>query len=272
MKNCRGLLLLLAAAGPCAAQLWDDDDPPINLQPSELKQMLTEICPDQVYVGKSSGCHVCPDFSSAAGQEEDTTIEPVIAGHFSDSGSDDMIMVLRGCESHATGFENVLLFTKTSGQWLLNKHLGHGPFGDCRKIRNRQGRDGLICLSHDNHFATAETNLSFRYAGASDGISLVSLMDNGGQTCVYGPDVFVFADLKEVKRVQRQGGGLSLSVTVTCGKTKKVCDKDDPNKVLDSPAGPSGTYRLEYRFDGENLKLAPSSLQAKRRLDACVKF
>src|SRR5258708_4994374 len=110
MKNCRVLLLLLAPAGPCAAQLWDDEDPPINLPAFELRQILTEICPGHFYIGKSSGCHVCPGLTSEAGFEEDSTIEAVISGHFSGPKSNDLIMVLRGCESHANGFENVLLY------------------------------------------------------------------------------------------------------------------------------------------------------------------
>jgi hypothetical protein len=272
MRNRRVLLLLLAVAAPCSAQLWKDGEPPISLPAFELRQILGEICPGDVYIGKLSGCHVCPDFTGAAGSKEDTTIAPVVSGHFSDPKSVDLIMVLRGCESHANGFENVLLFTKRAGRWSLHDNLGGGPFGDCRKIRNREGRDGLVCLSHDNHFATSETSLSFRYGNSRDFATLLSLVDNGAQTCEYGPDVFVNSDLKEMKRVPREDGGLSLSVTVTCGKRKKVCAKDDPSTVLDSPAGPIGTYHIEFQFDGQTLKLAPSSQKAKRDLDACLSF
>ena len=45
-----------------------------RVEPAELKEMLGILCPGQEFVGKESGCHVCPNVTGWAGDAHGLTV------------------------------------------------------------------------------------------------------------------------------------------------------------------------------------------------------
>src|ERR1700736_1188499 len=130
----------------CSAQ-WSG--PPFapdsaQLASADLKEVLGLLCPGQEYLGEQSGCHVCPQQTGAPGAKAESSIESASAGHFLKPDSDDLLLVLYGCSPLADNFRNAFLFTRSTTGWFVSQASGI-PIGRCHKVRNRAGRDALVC-------------------------------------------------------------------------------------------------------------------------------
>jgi hypothetical protein len=255
-------LLVVLAAGPAPFSAQPKRDAP--LPESDLRKILAVLCPGHDYVGaKKSGCKVCPDGTFDAGLDAGFggTVETTIAGHLSEPGSDDVLLVMRGCEPHANGFVDTMLFTKKDGEWSLESNRGGGAIGECRKIPDREGRDGLLCHNGDYHYGIVNSTLTFEYIGGSSAELLSTVAVSAPCDPSYGLSTVMRADIKDEQWVDN-----TLKLTAECVRYRKDCKRNP------EPKRTPRVFHIDYVFDGESLKLAPASVAAKRAYDACSKM
>jgi hypothetical protein len=238
---------------------------------SELKQVLAVLCPGHDYVGADkSGCRVCPEGTMDAGLDAGSggTVDDTIAGHLLTPISNDVLLVMRGCEPHANGFVDSMLFTKADGKWSLEGNFGGGAIGECRKIPNREGRDGLLCRIGDYHMGLMDSRLSFGYVTGS-GISgdelIATILVTSSCDPPQGMSTMIQSEIKKEEWIDA-AGTRTLNLTATCIRYRRDCKRKSP------PAAPARTFHIRYAFDGESLTLTPASVAEKRAYDACSKL
>lgn len=245
-----------------------------ELQPAELSQILAALCPDKAFIGEKSGCHTCPVGSAGFGHNGDFTVGSGLRGHFVKRDSEDWLIGTEGCEPHAARFGGSVLFSRTNGAWHISRKYSPGPIGLCRKVVNRLGIDGLVCYNDDRHFNAREGWLSFRYVFADHEAALARWYDNMNSACVgEKPLAFVQSEIVKAEFGHDERGDPTLIVDQRCRKgsltrqTPQACERGDLDQA--EVAGPFRSYRVEYRFDGEQFSLIPSSVATKRELDVC---
>lgn len=246
-----------------------------ELQPAELSQILAALCPDKGFIGEKSACHSCPVGSAGFGHNGDFTVGSGLRGHFVKRDSEDWLIGTEGCEPHAARFGGSVLFSRTNGAWHISRKYSPGPIGLCRKVVNRLGIDGLVCYNDDRHFNAREGWLSFRYVFADHEAELARWYDNMNSACVgQKPLAFVQSEIVKAEFGHDERGDPTLIVDQRCRKgslarqTPQACERGDLDQA--EVAGPFRSYRVEYRFDGEQFSLIPSSVATKRELDVCL--
>lgn len=246
-----------------------------QLQPAELSQILAALCPGKAFIGEKSGCHSCPVGSAEFGHHGDLTVESGLRGHFVKRDSEDLLIGTEGCEPHAAGYGGSVLFSRTNGAWRISRKYSPGPIGLCRKVVNRLGTDGLVCYNEDRHFDAREGWLSFTHLLTDHQAELARWYDNMNSACVgQKPMAFVQSEIVKVEFVPDERGDLTLIVDQRCRKgrltrqTPQACERGDLDQA--EVAGSFRSYRVQYRFDGEQFSLMPGSVATKRRLDVCL--
>lgn len=268
------MFLFFAWALSCSAQ-WSG--PPFApdsapLASSDLKEMLGLLCPGQEYMGEQSGCHLCPQQSGAPGVRADSSIESAIAGHFLKPDSDDLLLVLYGCAPRAANFRNAFLFTRSISGWFVSQANGL-PAGRCRKVRNRAGRDALVCFSDVSSPDQSAGWLTAGYAGEKH-LELARAFDNTGAACNTPALPVIQSAIQQVTFVPGAGGKLTLRILARCrrgplsARSRMAC-ASGPGFEDIGPALPFRTFRFDYAFDGEAFSLAAVSRATKQAYDAC---
>ncbi len=264
------LLLLLATTAVAFAQPAAPAAPRAKEFPdAELRKILAVLCPGQDYVtGDKNGCHVCPEGTMDEGRDAGGggTVQNTIAGHLSGPKSEDVLLVMRGCEPHANGFVDSALFTKVDGQWTTGG-MSPGAVGDCELISNNEGRQGLLCQRGDYHMGLMDASLRFGYVGGSDNDLINTYLMTA--PCIGGEKSPTVANSSLVKREWTVAGGKrALNLTAECSRFRANCRARD-----EEPAGPvakARTFHIQYIFDGESLVLSPASVAVKKAFDACA--
>ena len=264
----------MIAATACLGQWSGPPFPPVSVQlrQADLKEILGLLCPGHEYIGQESGCRVCPQGTAEAGRRADSTIESAIPGHFVDPKSEDLLVVLLGCSSHAGNFRDAFLFTRSASGWFVSQASGL-PLGRCRKITNRAGRDGLLCFTDASLSDQSTGSLTFGYAGQK-AVELVQALDNTAGAC--GRLLLVTQSaIQQVTLVRGTAGKLTVRILARCrrgpfsARARKACAAGPGFEDI-GPALPFRTFRIDYLFDGEAMTLAPYSSVSKHAYDACL--
>jgi hypothetical protein len=264
----------VAMAVACSAQ-WSG--PPFapdaaRLSSGDLKELLGLLCPGQEYTGEQSGCHVCPQQTGAPGAKADSSIESVIAGHLLKPGSDDLLLVLYGCSPRAGNFRNAFLFTRSTTGWFVSQASGL-PTGGCRKVRNRAGREALVCFTDANSADQATGRLTAGYIGEKD-LELIKVFDNTGGACNAPDGPVIQSSIQQVSFVPGADGKLMLRIVARCrrgplsARSRKACVAGPGFEDI-GPALPFRTFRIDYAFNGETFSLTQTSRASKQAYDAC---
>jgi len=266
-------------AVPCSAQ-WSG--PPFapesaQLSSGDLKELLQLLCPAQGYIGEQSGCHVCPPQTRAAGMKTDSSIESAIAGHFLTPDSEDLLLTLYGCAPNSENFRSAFLFTRSTTGWFVSQSSGL-PSGRCRKLRNRAGRDALVCFSDTNSPDQASGRLTAGYIGDKEKDPaewhLADAFDNTPGACDAPARPVIQSAIQQVTFVPGAGGKLTLRIVARCrrgplnARSRKAC-ANGPGFEDIGPALPFRTFRIDYNFNGDAFSLAPLSRASKQAYDAC---
>ena len=263
MKKC----LLLAVLSVCCRGQWfpvsslEDGTP--TLAVARYPEVMEALCPGQAYHRDGMwGCEVCP-VGMAKGQKVESRVQSAIPGHFSAPGSDDVLLVLRDCEPHANHFINVLLFTRKNGRWTFTE--SGGPSGFCRKIANRDGREGLLCYDGDTFNAVNQAVLSFQYVGGGGAALLSTVNVYGPCFPLYGLDVVADSVIDGLRITPQPGGGAKLSVKASCSRGRKACkgEEDISQRV-------GREYQIDFEFDGMTLHVSKASEAALKEYSACA--
>jgi hypothetical protein len=268
------LWLYVAIAVSCSAQ-WSG--PPFapdsaQLSSADLKEVLGLLCPGQEYIGEQNGCHVCPQQTGAAGAKADSSIESAIAGHLLKPESNDLLLVLYGCSPRAGGFRNAFLFTRSTTGWFVGQASGV-PTGRCRKVRNRAGRDALVCFADANSSDQSAGRLTAGYIGEKD-LDLANVFDNTGGACNAPGRPVIQSAIQQVSFVAGADGKLTLRIVARCrrgplsARSRKVCSAGPGFEDI-GPAVLFRTFRFDYTFNGETFSLAPANRAVKQLYDAC---
>jgi hypothetical protein len=235
--------------------------------------MLGLLCPGQEYLGEPSGCHVCPQQSGAPGARADSSVESAIAGHFLKPDSDDLLLVLYGCSPRAENFRHAFLFTRSATGWFVSQAKGL-PIGRCRKVRNRAGRDALVCFTETNSPDQSTGRLTAGFIGEKD-VDLAKALDNTGGACNAPNRPVIQSAIQQVSFVPVADGRLTLRILARCrrgplsARSRKSC-ATGPGFEDIGPALPFRTFRFDYTFNGEAFSLAPAGRASKQAYDACL--
>lgn len=279
------LVLLLTSGVRCLAQdrfaLPGFRSESATVDPAELKEMLQNLCPGQEFIGKESGCHVCPQETGWAGQADGLTVASVLRGHFLGADSDDVLLQTSGCEPHVTLFGGDVVFSRSPTGWRIGRGYHPGPAGYCRPVKSSSGLDGLLCWQEDGHFDGISGGLYFHYETNRDGrVQLMGASDNGFSACFAvergSPVIIVQTKIEKMALQQDSGGELSLVIRANCRRgplsqqAEAACRRDLNAEV--GPEQPFRTFQMVYRFDGQTFSLTPSSEADAHEYGACAAF
>ena len=246
---------------------------PAQLASGDLKEALGLLCPGHEFIGEQSGCHVCPQQSGAPGAVTDSSIESALTGHFLKPDSDDLLLVLYGCSPRAGNFRNAFLFTRSATGWFVSP-AGGLPIGSCRKLRNRAGRDALVCFSDVSSSDQATASLTASYIGDKN-TDLAQAFDNTGGACNTPTRPVIQSAIQQVSFVAGAEGKLTLRIVAQCrrgllsARSRKACAAGPGFEDI-GPALPFRAFRFDYTFNGASFALAPNSRASKQAYDACV--
>lgn len=114
---------------------------------TEAKEFLETICPGHVVIGETFECDVpCPKHTDFAGEKIRRSLDAVTRGHFLSPTSDDAVLAVSGCESHANNFGGTILLTREQGRWKIVWDKGGVPTTQCHRVLLPTRREVLICL------------------------------------------------------------------------------------------------------------------------------
>jgi hypothetical protein len=144
-------------------------------------------------------------------------------GHFLSPDSDDLLVGAYGCEPHVWTGRGSVVFSRRSGVWSISRKYHSGIVGHCRKIRNRSGLDGLLCIVEDRYFTTSVGSLYFYYADKNEDSldqELLQLYDNLDEACFapYGPGNLDKGKHRQTPLLEAKIASLRLS-PLTHGRT-----------------------------------------------------
>ncbi len=110
--------------------------------------LMKRICgskPELTEGGKPT-CTSCSEVSVLkSASTESFALEEVFYGDFTRSGKKEAFAITAGCESHADNWGGSILFRKTGNRWQRVFYRA-GHLGKCKKLREANGRNEMLCL------------------------------------------------------------------------------------------------------------------------------
>jgi hypothetical protein len=224
-------------------------------------------------------------------------VETALFGHFLGPDSDDLLVGSLGSESHAASAHGNVVFSRRAGVWSIGRKYWPGAIGQCRKIRNRRGLDGLLCMSEDQWGGDKRGWLSFGYVGTGDFLNddivsvkdddsggLLRLVDNLGEACfsLYGSDrphrriIAIEAKIASLRLSPVVRGRFRMTILAQCRRgrltpqAERVCKEDGDPGQTPPLANSMRRFRIEYEFDRRKFSLLPSSKAAATAYRACT--
>ncbi len=209
-------------------------------------------------------CTVCPSYTNFQGTRESFDLQAVYRGHFSTINTEQLLLVLYGCEPHSSGFGGSILLTRDGTVWKKSGYFKGDNASKCLSFKARDGLDRLVCFVGDAHFGTSSYWINaVSYKGNSWHAEPL-LSDIGGNMgsgspaagYCYEQDIDAFEKLPSdagFRVVVTQTKGLALSGENSCGETE-------------IPMEPTQTVNLNFHFDGDHFALAPESKAGMQRI------
>lgn len=240
----------LAAGGSTAAQQID-------------RQAMQAVCESSAAVSVDAHgrfqCNVCPSYTDFHGNRKQSfNLQKVLRGHFSTTAHRQALLVLSGCESHASGFGGSALLTREGGRWKKAGYFKAFKPSDCLSFKGHDGLERLACREDDMHFGTAESWIeaaSFEDNTLHRHQTLPLMIDN-----MAGLGFPVKGHCYEQKITQFEalpsGAGFTVVVTQTRGRAPQGENACGETEI---PMEPKQTLTLRFDFDGNGFTLARES-------------
>lgn len=265
------LILMAALLAPFAQDQVRDPfgAPAAGALPSDaIIPMLGLLCPNHVMVDRkgagpaSYGCDACPEGNHEKGGSVVWSVDRAIYGHYYSKDFEDALLVMSGCEPHASLWGGTAAFTRIAGIW---RKLWYKPgliTDRCRKVTRRDERDVLVCALDDRHYNGTEWSLSTVDIAAETPVTiLLGLLDSTG-ACT--PPMAQKASVASIEYRDLNGDGLGdIRVTVQYGRralSRAFLDKYGCDAV---PKVPARSYVIDFLFDGQVFRVAPASVANK---------
>lgn len=200
-------------------------------------------------------CTVCPSYTDFHGNRQSFYLLEVYQGHFSTTNTEQLLLVLIGCEPHVSGFGGSILLTRDGDVWKKSNYFkGHKPLKGL-SFKSSDGLDRLVCLGGDQHYDRSDSWISA--VSYKDNVvreePLVAVGGNvGGSPAAgycYEQDIGTFEKLPSgtgFRAVVTQTRGLAPSGEQSCGDTEIRME-------------PPQTVNLNFQFDGDHFALALGS-------------
>ncbi|MBL8233616.1 MAG: hypothetical protein JNL98_34285 [Bryobacterales bacterium] len=188
------------------------------------------------------------------------------------------------------------MLTRRAGVW---RAVGRGgAAGRCRKIANRGGVEGLLCLTDHTQHGDTTFWLSFGYVGTGKvtvftidearqfrqladgrGQQLLEVSDYRNEAC-YGAirGISPIVPVSEILAIEvnQTKSNTTLLVRVSCSRGmltaqwRKRCAAHESELEDLRVDAIERTFELRYTFDGDMFVLNKASQAAKRQLETCA--
>ena len=263
----RDVLKLIVLVAVCATPVFAQDFPPPG---SVGGRAMLAVCESSsaVSVGPSGRyqCDVCPSYTDFHGNRKQSfNLQKEFRGHFSTTTSEQLLLVLSGCESHADGFGGTALLTREGAGWKKEGYFKAFKPSDCLSFKGRDGLERLACRENDMHFGTGESwieTVSFEGNSLHQHRALPVVIDNlaglgfAVKGCCYEQNIASFEKLPSDAGfvvVVTQTRGRAPTGENACGETK-------------TPMEPKQTLTLRFDFDGGGFALARESQDSLEKI------
>jgi len=234
------------------------------------RRAMQEVCESSAAVSidpkGSFQCTVCPSYTDFQGNNRESfDLQAVYQGHFSTANAEQLLLVLAGCESHASGLGGSILLTRDGTIWKKSRYFkGDKPL-KCLSFKARDGLDRLVCFAGDAHFGTAAywiSAVSYKDNSLHAEPLLTGIGGNMGSGSpaagyCYEQDITTFEKLPSdtgLMVVVKQTKGLAASGEGSCGETEIRME-------------PTQTVNLNFQFDGDHFALAPGSKSSLQKIE-----
>jgi len=244
-------------------------------------ELLQAVCPGAVETGKHIGSDTpCPDYTDFGrfGDRLPWSLEAVTLGHFLSPTSEDAVLWMSGCESHASNLGGTILLTRKSRKWTTLWYRSAVQTAQCHKVLRSDRREILVCIAEDGAQGNNMIELyvedllnpkpTLRAGGGNDGTFFVAFDDTatcGWQQGADAPDTspVIRTSIDMVRfstRIEPNASAPSMSVGAGFGKKQmtpedvKAC-RDGREAVLPSVK----SYRMDFFYDGHGYEPATSS-------------
>jgi hypothetical protein len=201
-------------------------------------------------------CTVCPSYTDFRGNREPFDLRAVYQGHFSTTDTEQLLLALNGCESHASGYGGAILLTRDRTAWKKSAYFKGDNATNCLSFQAGDGLNRLVCSAGDSHAGDSVYWIrGVSYKGNS--LRQEPLLDVGGNMGTGSPVARYCYD-QNIGTLEKlpSGNGFRVVVTETRGL---LPTGDDACGVTDIPMEPAQTLNLNFRFDGNHFALTPES-------------
>ena len=183
----------------------------------------------------------------------------ILFGHFLSPTSEDVAINCFACESHPSLWGGTLLLTKKSGRWEPVWYKAGVITRHCRRVSLATGRQILFCeetdggMGHSVHglYIVDFTKPTFAWH------SVVLMADS------YSSTMFGGVQTQSIDRVsfdETAQGELLVRIYVRHGRIKLPLDYESERL----PKPKVSNYEIDFRLNGETLKVTPQSAAAAR--------
>ena len=272
----------LSASDPQTIFPSDGEDP----RKAGGRELLEVVCKGHVVLGKtmkcSTGCARYTDFGRFGDTEFDWSLVRVTRGHFLSPTSEDAVLWMEGCESHASNWGGTLLLTREADRWKKVWYRSGLVTDQCHKVALVDGREILVCIGRaaaqgnvgtdlyvEDLLHPTEVLMADKGDAAFFGLYDDTLTCGDGQGRTFRADPITRAF---IQKVEFKSDGKELSVTAAHGKRRMTkedaaaCEAEGGpgNKRTSRFLPPVKTYQIDFVFDGHTYKIAPGSEAAAR--------
>jgi hypothetical protein len=201
-------------------------------------------------------CDVCPSYTDFHGTRQGYGLQQAFEGHFSTTDTEQLLLVMWGCEPHASGFGGSVLLTRDGKVWKKSAYFqAEKPF-KCYSFKAHDGFDLLVCRGGDAHQGDAEYWINAQsYKGAS--VHKEPLLNTSSNLAGGSPQAGYCYD-QEIDSFERLSSGAGFGVVVRqvrglAPPGEKSCGETE------IPMEPEQTVHLNFLFDGDHFALAQGS-------------
>lgn len=153
-KHLRLFVLICGLLAPvaCAQTAFPNDVHP------PTAQFLQPVCSDQTDPGGQLAC-TCPAGSLLDVDGYGWKLTGVTVGHFLSPTSDDAVVAMQGCETHADNYGGTVLLTRQPGGWVKDWYKAGVVTSQCHKVTTKDNREILACIGASGVQGASSTEL-----------------------------------------------------------------------------------------------------------------
>ncbi len=204
-------------------------------------------------------CTVCPSYTDFQGNNRESfDLQAVYQGHFSAKNAEQLLLVMAGCESHASGLGGSILLTRDRTIWKKSGYFkGDKPL-ECLSFKSRDGLDRLACFAGDAHFGTASYWIN-AVSYKDNSLHVDPLLQDIGANTAGGFPAAGYCYEQEINKFEKLPSDSGFTVRVTQSRGLAPPAAEGSCGETEIPMEPAQTVNLTFQFDGDHFVLTPGS-------------